>query len=474
MYNSPLGKRHIQYILLFLGGATAFFIRASLSVAIVAMIEKNPPHPGITTYPEWQNKDVILSSFYWGYLLLQIPAGLIGYKYGPKYFIATAFTIGSMFSILAPFLARTFGSTGIIMSRAVQGFSQGFLFPSTHNILSKWTPLPERSRTFAFVYSSTIVGSTLGLPVTGYICSTPLGWPGVFYFSGTAGLLWSLLMFRYCHNNPQEHPSISSTEKQYIEENVQVNQSNSKLDIPWKSIFTSVPFWAILICNMGNNYGFMTMLAEIPSYMQSVLKFDIKENSLLSALPFLTSFIVALFVSPLSDFSIKNKIMSITAARKFFNTFGAYGAATAVICLAFVPPEMKILAVFLLVLAVGTNATTLVGYNVNHVDITPNFAGITMGFVNFSAQVSAIVAPLMVQILVTDQSDVKQWRVVFIIAGVVYFITSTFFLIFASGEVQKWNDGKPKEKKIKTLKEYQYTAIKESMKQDVSLNISDK
>lgn len=36
-----------------------------------------------------------------------------------------------------------------------------------------------------------------------------------------------------------------------------------------------MPFWAILVAHMGQNYGYETLLIELPTYMKQVLHFSI-------------------------------------------------------------------------------------------------------------------------------------------------------------------------------------------------------
>jgi hypothetical protein len=52
-----------------------------------------------------------------------------------------------------------------------------------------------------------------------------------------------------------------------------------KRQTPWFNIFTSLPMWALVIAHCGYNWGFFTMLVELPSYMNSILKFDLKSVS---------------------------------------------------------------------------------------------------------------------------------------------------------------------------------------------------
>lgn len=62
--------------------------------------------------------------------------------------------------------------------------------------------------------------------------------------------------------------------------------------IPYKKIMTSLPFYAILLAHMGQNYGYETLMTELPTYMKQVLRFSIKEVSL-TASPIIPSRVVS-------------------------------------------------------------------------------------------------------------------------------------------------------------------------------------
>lgn len=38
-----------------------------------------------------------------------------------------------------------------------------------------------------------------------------------------------------------------------------------------------MPFYAILFAHMGQNFGYETLMTELPTYMKQVLRFSIKE-----------------------------------------------------------------------------------------------------------------------------------------------------------------------------------------------------
>lgn len=44
---------------------------------------------------DWDNKSLVLSSFYMGYICLQVLAGELGKKYGPKWFLVGAMVVNS-------------------------------------------------------------------------------------------------------------------------------------------------------------------------------------------------------------------------------------------------------------------------------------------------------------------------------------------------------------------------------------------
>lgn len=87
-------------------------------------------------------------------------------------------------------------------------------------------------------------------------------------------------------NTPQSHPSISPAEREYIEECLAKKEKRQTRigPTPWKKIATSLPFWAIFISHCGQNWSFWTLLTEIPTYMSSILKFDIKDVSFVNAI----------------------------------------------------------------------------------------------------------------------------------------------------------------------------------------------
>jgi len=74
----------------------------------------------------------ILSSFFYGYVLTQIPFGILAKKYGAKYFLGVGMLINSLFGLLVPV-----GSSGGIGWLIVVRFIQGLGEVSVHKCFNK-------------------------------------------------------------------------------------------------------------------------------------------------------------------------------------------------------------------------------------------------------------------------------------------------------------------------------------------------
>uniref|UniRef100_A0A034W7Q2 Putative inorganic phosphate cotransporter n=1 Tax=Bactrocera dorsalis TaxID=27457 RepID=A0A034W7Q2_BACDO len=174
--------------------------------------------------------------------------------------------------------------------------------------------------------------------------------------------------------------------------------------------------------------------------MKSVLGKDIKSNALLSALPYFTMLILGLACGPLSNFLEKGSHLSATTSRKIFNSIGQWVPVLTLIWLGYITREQADLAVFLLTFTVSISTTMHLGWQVNHIDLAPNFAGTLVSLTNCAANVCSIIAPLVVGFIVTDTSNPNQWRIIFFMVGGINFFGNLMFVLFGTAKVQPWNN----------------------------------
>ena len=71
-------------------------------------------------------------------------------------------------------------------------------------------------------------------------------------------------------------------------------------------------------------------------------------------------------------------------------------------------------AVTFVTLAVGLNALVMAGFNINHLDIAPRFAGILMGITNMAATIPGIAGPQIaktIAITVRSKFVLKNYKI---------------------------------------------------------------
>ncbi|XP_072745687.1 putative inorganic phosphate cotransporter isoform X2 [Anoplolepis gracilipes] len=420
-----------------------YSLRVAMSVAIVAMADAKTANPDIEDYG-WDQvqKNLVLSSFFWGYVITQVPSGYIAGIWSGQKLLSIGMLLCGILNIVTPIVTSRWDLPAVLVCRIGMGLTQACLLPCVQTLLSKWAPPSERARLGTFAYAGAQFGTVITMPISGFLAMSSLGWPSIFYIFGTLAILWSMVFLYFGADSPAEHRNISQKERMFIEKSLRTteneNESNQKLRIPWKEMFTSLPMWALMIVHCGQNWGYWTLLTEMPSYMTGVMK-NIEKSGVFSALPYLAMWILSFPISWLADYSLK-KGASRGSVRKTCNTVAHWGPAIALACMSIVPTDDYTWAVVILTLAVGLNAGSLCGYQINHIDLSPNFAGTMMSITNCFATITAIIAPLICGLIVTDETNVYQWNIVFYVSAAIFFLGNLIFMIWGKGEVQWWND----------------------------------
>ncbi|XP_077372644.1 vesicular glutamate transporter 3 [Festucalex cinctus] len=439
-----LPKRYIIAILSGLGFCISFGIRCNLGVAIVEMVNNNTVYVNGTEVLQkaefnWDPETVglIHGSFFWGYIVTQIPGGFISNKLSANRVFGAAIFLTSVLNMFIPSAARVHYGC-VMFVRILQGLVEGVTYPACHGMWSKWAPPLERSRLATTSFCGSYAGAVIAMPLAGVLVQYN-GWPSVFYTYGVFGILWYVLWLLLAYGSPAVHPTITDEERTYIEstigETIHHQSVIQKFKTPWRRFFTSMPVYAIIVANFCRSWTFYLLLISQPAYFEEVFGFPISKVGILSAVPHMVMTIVVPIGGQLADFLRSNKIMSTTNVRKLMNCGGFGMEATLLLVVGF--SHTRAVAISFLVLAVGFSGFAISGFNVNHLDIAPRYASILMGISNGVGTLSGMVCPLIVGALTIHKTRLE-WQNVFVIAAMVHYTGVIFYAIFASGEQQDW------------------------------------
>ncbi|XP_056137822.1 vesicular glutamate transporter 3 [Lampris incognitus] len=441
-----LPKRYIIAILSGLGFCISFGIRCNLGVAIVEMVNNNTVYVNGTAVLQraqfnWDPETVglIHGSFFWGYIVTQIPGGFISNKLAANRVFGAAIFLTSVLNMFIPSAARVHYGC-VMLVRILQGLVEGVTYPACHGMWSKWAPPLERSRLATTSFCGSYAGAVIAMPLAGVLVQY-VGWPSVFYIYGVFGIIWYVFWLLLAYGSPAVHPTISDEERTYIEtaigERVNLLNATEKFKTPWRRFFTSMPVYAIIVANFCRSWTFYLLLISQPAYFEEVFGFPISKVGILSAVPHMVMTIVVPIGGQLADFLRSNKILSTTNVRKIMNCGGFGMEATLLLVVGF--SHTRGVAISFLVLAVGFSGFAISGFNVNHLDIAPRYASILMGISNGVGTLSGMVCPLIVGALTKNKTRLE-WQNVFVIAAMVHYSGVIFYAIFASGEKQDWAD----------------------------------
>ncbi|KAM6184925.1 sodium-dependent phosphate transport protein 1 [Rhynchocyon petersi] len=392
----------------------------------------NMKNPVYNWSPEIQG--IILSSFFYGAALIQLPSGYLSGIYSIKKMVGCALFLSSLCSLLIP-LAAEFGKTSIIVCRTLQGVTQGMASTGQHEIWVKWAPPRERGRLTSISMSGFLLGAFIVSLVTGFICQS-LGWPIVFYIFGAYGCALCLLWFVLVYDDPNDHPCISISEKEYITSSLVHQFSSSQQSLPIKSMLKSLPIWAISFACFGFFWSNSIMILYIPTYINSVLHINIRENGLLSALPYLIAWICGILGGQMADFFSSRNILSLTNVRKLFTTLGLLLPVLFSMCLLYLSSSFSSTIIYL-ILAGATGAFSLPGMMINALDIAPRYYGFLKGVTVLVGMIGGIISSTLTGIII-NQDPESPWFKIFFLMTAVSVICLIFYLIFGDAEIQEW------------------------------------
>lgn len=183
-----------------------------------------------------------------------------------------------MFTLLVPVATNTIG--GLFALRFITGLTSSAHLPAVNVLVAKWVVYEEKSMWVGIIYAGTSVGTVISIFTSGLIIEY-LNWQSIFYIHGILPLIWCVVFAFFFADNPESQKFISEKERNLLIKSYGHRTPESKkLKVPWRRIFTSRPFWALLATNTFSNFCWYFLLTQLPLYMNKILRFNITMVSL--------------------------------------------------------------------------------------------------------------------------------------------------------------------------------------------------
>ncbi len=240
MNNHPKPIKHLRWYiggLLFLSTVINYIDRQTLSVLA----------PTLKTQFQWTNTDYsyIIIAFRLAYAFGQTASGRLLDRVGTR----KGLSIGvAFYSVAAMLTSLASGLWSFCGFRFLLGAGESANWPGATKAVSEWFPRRESGWAVALFDSGSSIGGAIApfivLGVYKYFGS----WQPAFIVTGTLGFLW-LLLFRWFYHRPEDHPRLSSEERELIlsgRGEAQVAEDKSE-SLPYSTLLRLPQTWGVII-----------------------------------------------------------------------------------------------------------------------------------------------------------------------------------------------------------------------------------
>jgi MFS transporter, ACS family, D-galactonate transporter len=375
--------------LLGIGVLVNFFDRVNLSVSHDSLIGAFGISDVVFGY--------LSSSYNWTYALCQLPIGVVLDKLGVRRVgrIGTfIWSAASFAAAAAPNLSAFFGA------RLLLGVGESPTFPANSKAIGLWFPERERSFATSLNDSAAKFASAIGVPVIGIVLIHS-GWRWSFAFTGAISLAYFLLFWRV-YRDPSEDPELTERERLYIEDHGASQVAPHLGEETSSSLVQLLAQRKVLGLALGfgaYNYVFFLLLYWLPAYLSSALHVDLLHSFIYTSVPWFAATATDLAIGGfLVDFLVQRGFGQSAVRRTVLIGGTSFGLGILGAAHAHSPSQALIwISVSLSGLAAAAPvAWSLPSFIAHRPDV-----GKVGGIINFSGQVSGIVASILTGYLVS-------------------------------------------------------------------------
>ncbi|MFJ7697633.1 MFS transporter [Lysinibacillus fusiformis] len=259
-------SRNVILALLFLGWSLGNLDRYIMNYAVVSItgdLQLDASSTGI-----------ILSAFFLGYAIMQIPGGWLADKFGAKRILLMAVIMWSIFTGLT---AIAWSLTAMIVIRFLFGIGEGGFQPSSSKIIATIFPKEERGRAMSIMLTSGGIVSLIVPLLAAYLLGT-IGWRMMFIIIGAIGAIIAYLYWKYIQLPKAETTDADET-------------GSPAVKIGFKELLKTPLMWNLIIayfCIYAVNWG---LVSWIPTYLQKNRGLDLMSIGWAQTIPAITTII---------------------------------------------------------------------------------------------------------------------------------------------------------------------------------------
>jgi MFS family permease len=256
------------------------------------------------------------SMFFWGYIILQIPAGRLAGVWSAKRVIILQLILWCAVALSTAFVTT---ETELIVNRFALGIAEGGVLTCTIVLIRAWFTRPERARANTMFLLSLAVAPVIANPVSGFILEHST-WKMMFIVEAAPALVWGFVWWWAIADSPHDVTWLDPDEKANLL--AALEEEAREVGPPRGHWLATLWHPAVLILAV---YNFMALMAEwgVNFWLPTVLKetgLTIGTVGMLAALPYLLGIAMMILVARSSD-RLRERKWHMIAATAFSGLF---------------------------------------------------------------------------------------------------------------------------------------------------------
>lgn len=247
---------------------------------------------------------LIFAAFIVGYLLLEVPGGWMGDRWGSRRVLGGIVLAWSLFTALTGCVwgftwdsGRQLGIGSLavplalnslalmLLIRFLFGLGEAGAFPNITRVIRNWFPRSERGFALGLVWTFARLGGALAPLVLSFL-TLMFGWRQAFWMLGLGGAAWAMIFYLRFRDRPEEHPLCNDAERALIGHASAASEGNDHAWPSWRSLAGSLTVWAVCAASFFINLGWYFYATWQPKYWQEVHHIDYADSGWLTGAPF--------------------------------------------------------------------------------------------------------------------------------------------------------------------------------------------
>ena len=377
----------------------------------------------------------IFSAFVFGYLLLEVPGGWLGDRWGARAIIFRIVLCWSFFTALTgsvKWIARLFSSNSgpeqwliaMVTVRFLFGAAEAGAYPNIARALGRWFPFRERAAAQSFIWLSSRWGGAFAPAIIGGLMVIGGGWERAFWILGAAGVVWAFCFYAWFRDRPEDKPQVNEAERKLIRtetaESGSIYDDSSSARMRWASLL-SPNVLALCVVSFSVSFCFYFYITFLPKYLKEQFQVDYAQSQFISGLPMLLGGVACLVGGFLSDRMIRK-----TGSKRWGRSLVPSIAWAAAGLCAFLVPQFNTATAVMFALVIGFIFMDLGVPSMWSVpaDIGGRFAGTLGGWMNMAGCLGGMLSPLVA----AKMSIAYGWNSTFLIFGSIYLLGALAWL----------------------------------------------